>query len=380
MTPTKTAPAVPHAALFLAAVYGAMHMAVDFATVTSVYRAARSVGLGAGLPVAGGLGLGPFELVLGYDLMAFGLQLPLGILTDLLKGARIALVGGLVLALAGLCAIPVSAVATMVLAGLGNALFHLGAGAVVLSAAQGRAGPAGVFVAPGALGLGLGIWFGRTGVAPAWPIAGLVVAGLVASFFLRHPEPEGVPLAPAHTPANELKRAAWLAVLALLVVSVGIRSFVGFAGTYQCNKTSLLIMAGVPVAGFLGKLFGGFVSDRLGWIDTTVGALLVSAPLIAYSGGSPYAAVVGLLIFQMTMPVTLTAAYVALPTMPATAFGLPCLALIAGALPTFYPWGRAVYGSHLFLGLILASALAIYLALVLLGIRQSPMARRKGAG
>jgi hypothetical protein len=82
----------------------------------------------------------------------------------------------------------------------------------------------------------------------------------------------------------------------------------------------------------------------------------------------------------MTMPVTLTAAYVALPKMPATAFGLPCLALIAGALPTFYPWGRAVYGSHLFLGLILASALAVYLALVLLGMRQSATASRKGAG
>jgi FSR family fosmidomycin resistance protein-like MFS transporter len=373
MTPTETAHAEAKGVLILAAACGAIHMAVDFATVTATYRAARSV--------AGPGFWGFFEIMLGYDLTAFALQFPLGLATDWLKGARIAMVGGLVLTLACLFTIPVSSVATMAVAGIGNALFHLGAGAIVLVAAQGRAGPAGVFVAPGALGLGLGIWFGRGGVAPAWPISALVAAGLVVAFFLRDAAPRGVPLAPPHKPAKDLGRTAWSAVLALVLLSVAIRSFVGFAGTYQCDKTSMLFIAGVPVAGFLGKLVGGFVSDRVGWIDTSVGALLVSAPLIAYSGGSLYTAVVGLLIFQMTMPVTLTAAYLLMPKMPATAFGLPCVALIAGALPTFYPsWGRRLYGSHQFLVLIVASALAVYLALALLGMRSSATASRKAPG
>jgi FSR family fosmidomycin resistance protein-like MFS transporter len=372
MTATENTHAEAKGALLLAAICGAIHMAVDFATVTATYRAARAV--------AGPGFFGPFEIVLGYDLMAFGLQLPLGVATDLLRWARIALVGGLVLTLAGLFAVPVSVVGTMALAGLGNALFHLGAGAMVLSAAQGRAGPAGVFVAPGALGLGLGIWFGRGGVAPAWPISALVVIGLVAAFLLEDPKPSGVPLAPAHKPAKDLGRVACVAVLGLLLVSVAIRSFVGFAGTYQCDKTSMLIIAGVPLAGFAGKLVGGFVSDRIGWIDTSVGALLVSAPLIAYSGGVPYTALAGLFVFQITMPVTLTATYLLMPKMPATAFGLPTLALIAGAVPTFYPWGRRMYGSHLFLALIVTSALAVYLGLVLLGMRWASTASRKGAG
>jgi hypothetical protein len=76
-----------------------------------------------------------------------------------------------------------------------------------------------------------------------------------------------------------------------------------------------------------------------------------------------------LLIFQATMPVTLTAVYLLFPARPATAFGLPCLGLIAGALPTFFPAGRHLYGSHSFLVLILLSALAMLIALWLLGVR-----------
>jgi MFS transporter, FSR family, fosmidomycin resistance protein len=371
MTPPAIAASEDRSAWVIAATYGAIHLVVDFATVTAAYRAARAVGAGA---------IGPFEIMLGYDLIAFGLQLPLGIAADWLKAVRFALVGGLVLTFAGLLLIPVSAVGTMAAVGLGNALYHLGAGAAVLSSAKGRAGPAGVFVAPGAIGLGLGIWFGRTGVAPAWPIAGLVLIGLGVASVLRGPAPAGVPLAPPHKPARDLTGGAWPAVLALVLVSTVIRSFVGFGGTWQCDKTSLVIMAGVPIAGFLGKLVGGIVSDRVGWIDTSVGALLISAPLIAYGGGSAWAAVAGLFIFQMTMPVTLTAVYLLMPDKPATAFGWPCLALIAGAVPTFYPWGRQLYGSHAFAALIALSALAVYAGLKMLGVRQPAMAIRKAVG
>jgi MFS transporter, FSR family, fosmidomycin resistance protein len=371
MTPPATAIDEDRSAFALAAAYGAVHLLVDLATVTAAYRAARAVGPGF---------LGPFEIVLGYDLVAFGLQLPLGIAADWLNAARRALVGGLALTLCGLFLIPVSAVATMAVVGLGNALFHLGAGAAVLTAAKGRAGPAGVFVAPGAIGLGLGIWFGRSGVAAAWPISGLVAIGLVATVFLRGPRPKDAPIAFFQKPARQIERVKWSAVLALLLLSVAIRSFVGFAGTFRCDKTSMLIIAGVPLAGFAGKLVGGIVSDRAGWIDTSVGALLVSAPLIAYGGGSAYAVVAGLLIFQMTMPVTLTAVYLLMPDKPATAFGWPCLALIAGAMPTFYPWGKALYGSHAFAALIVVSALVLCFGLKMLGVHQTPTAIRKGAG
>jgi hypothetical protein len=51
------------------------------------------------------------------------------------------------------------------------------------------------------------------------------------------------------------------------------------------------------------------------------------------------------------------------PRWPATAFGLPCLALIAGSFPTFFPAGKQLFGRSAFVLLIAASAAILALAL-----------------
>ena len=51
------------------------------------------------------------------------------------------------------------------------------------------------------------------------------------------------------------------------------------------------------------------------------------------------------------------------PRWPATAFGLPCLALIAGSFPTFFPAWKQLFGRSAFVLLIAASAAILALAL-----------------
>jgi MFS transporter, FSR family, fosmidomycin resistance protein len=341
----------------LAVILGVMHASVDFGSVSAVMRASR---------VAESDLLTPFAVVIGYDLIAFALQAPLGLLVDRFKASRWALLVGLLLTAASLLLVGVSAPVTMIVAGLGNALFHLGAGALVLIASQGRAGPSGLFVAPGALGLGLGIWLGRRASSPLWPLTVLLLACWVVAAWIRTDRATAPPPRPRAGSVTPLIVAG---ILCALLVSVTVRSFVGFGGCYQCHKT-LLIVFGIPIAGFGGKLIGGLISDRVGWLETSVAALLISAPLIAFSHGSPYVALPGLLIFQITMPVTLSAVYLLLPKWPATSFGLPPLALVAGAIPTFYPQGKQLFGSALFFTLICVSAAAMIVGLALLGIRR----------
>ncbi|MBI5610037.1 MAG: hypothetical protein HY902_14275, partial [Deltaproteobacteria bacterium] len=329
----------------LPVIYGAMHMLVDLTTVTAITRAAG---------FAEDDLLGPFGLVLGYDLLAFGLQLPLGYAVDRLGALRGALVAGLALSALGLGLVPYSAAGTMVVAGVGNALFHLGAGALVLVGARGRAAPTGVFVAPGALGLGLGMALGRAADLPTWPLFLVLAAAIVAAGRVRNPRPQQ-PLnfndQKVGAFLSSERAALWWTVLGLVFASVMVRSFVGFASARGCPK-SLVLLAGIPLAGFLGKTLGGLVSDRVGWVETSVGALVLSAPMIALAGYTPWGLLPGLVIFQATMPVTLTAAYLLMPRYPATAFGLPCLGLVLGALPTFFD-DMGVYARGLFLALIL---------------------------
>lgn len=329
---------------------GVAHFAVDAACVTAVLRAS---------PPDDMIGVAAWAFVLGYDLLAFAGQVPVGWLVDRLHARREAALAGLLLAAAALSLGPGGGRATMLTAGVGNALFHVGAGAMVLAGSRGRATPLGLFVAPGALGLGLGIRLGRKMVeVPAWPLLVAVGLGVVIVLAVRDRRAEHEPEEP---PVPVLAGVLWLGMVALLGFSVAIRSFVGAVGCDACPKLEL-VAVGLPITGFVGKLVGGFLADRFGWLDVGVAALLASAPLIAFSGGDPWLVLPGLLVFQMTMPVTLAAVFRLMPRRPGVAFGALCLALVLGILPAYVPGGWHPTGVPV-LVLVLASAAALYVAL-----------------
>jgi FSR family fosmidomycin resistance protein-like MFS transporter len=310
--------------------------------------------------------------VLGYDLLAFAGQAPLGWLTDRFGMRRGAALAGLLLTAAALLAGRDAGVAVLFIAGAGNALFHVGAGAMVLAGSHGRAAPAGVFVAPGALGLGLGLLLGRKFLSvPLWPWLFAIAAAMLMVLLVATPTPSSEPApSTAASAARGLSRLEIFCIAALLAVSVGVRSLVGTVGCDGCPR-GLFLMVTLPLAAFAGKLSGGFLADRFGWIDLSVVALLASAPLLAFSGGDPWLALPGLLIFQMTMPVTLAAMMRLVPARPAFGFGLLCFALVAGTLPAYLPRGWRPQGLPLFF-LVLGSTAALYLALRwLLAPRQS---------
>jgi FSR family fosmidomycin resistance protein-like MFS transporter len=255
----------------------------------------------------------------------------------------------------------------MAVAGLGNALFHVGAGAAALSVDPGRASAPGIFVGPGALGLAAGLFLGRTGEVPTVPfVLGLALAaGVVMS--LGNVRPPATLPTPRPVPS-----AVWV-IAVLLLFSIAIRAFVGMAGCHACPKLDWLPWA-MATAACLGKVSGGVIADRIGWARASVGALVLSAPLIAFGSGTPALMVLGMFLFQMTMPVTLVALHILWPRMPGFAFGLACVALVAGALLTSLPAARLLYGELPFLALIRVSAAALWGALHLL--KTAPRAAR----
>ena len=158
-----------------------------------------------------------------------------------------------------------------------------------------------------------------------------------------------------------------LPVAGLLLLTVAIRSFVGGGGTHALPAVNWLAV-GIPLAAFTGKLAGGVLADRYGWIRTSVGALLLSLPLLVIGKHEPWLVVIGLALFQTTMPVTLSALGLLFPGRPATAFGLSCLALVIGALFGFLPVGRQLYLDRVFVALIVVSAVGVGFALQLLAV------------
>lgn len=306
---------------------GLLHAAVDATTVSVTLRSTQLGPLPMGSTVA---------LILGYDFVAFAGQVPLGWLTDRFWSPRGAMSAGVLLTMLSLMLSGQGAIAPVVAAGLGNALFHLGAGAMVLGLGLERAGPVGVFVAPGALGLAFGMAYGPK-TNPLWPLAIAVLLLFAVAWMVERDSANHAATsqkAPTQVRGNRACAATPRAVpwlLGLLLFSVFIRSVVGSFATSGYERTELMLF-GIPVAACLGKGLGGIVADRFGWSATTTLALLCSLPFITFAPPPPLL-LLGLFFFQMTMPVTLTATARLLPQRLATAFGLTCLALVLGMLP-----------------------------------------------
>lgn len=303
---------------------GAVHLVVDLASGYLIFFDAYRAPVPRETLVA-------FALL--YNGIAFGGQAPLGAVVDRIGAYRRTAVAGVLLAalalgLARWALLP--AIATM---GLGNAAFHVGAGAHVLGISGERSRESGVFVGPGAIGITTGCWLGAQRVEIRWVlVATLALGACLAARAMRSSGAE--PRAPL-LPSARLAGWVTLTVLggACLLGSVAVRSLVGggLSGAWRGVSTDVVLALGLGACA--GKMLGGFAGDRWGWIGTTVAALLVSAPLVSWLAIYPVGAIVGMLVFQMTMPVTLKAIHHLMPSRPGLAFGIPCAALLIGALP-----------------------------------------------
>jgi FSR family fosmidomycin resistance protein-like MFS transporter len=334
-------------AMGLAMRLGGIHALVDAACVAVLYAEVALDRL-------------PYDtltaLVLLYNSLAFGLQWLVGILADLRGAYRSTAAIGTWLIAAAVVMQPLNPWAGAVLAGIGNACFHVGAGAVVLRQSHGRAGESGVFVAPGAIGVATGLWLGLNSVLWRLP----VIALLVCSSLLL---PRLIPSVTVPSVQRPRSISAWLAVpVALLLGSVAIRSAVGglLSGSWRTSAFASFALAATAMT---GKCVGGLLSDRLGWRSSSTLALLLAAPLVAVGLQRFDAALTGMVVFQSTMPVTLAAVYLAIPRRPGLAFGLPCLALLIGALPDLAGLIDPAALKPFAAPLILLSALALFVGL-----------------
>ncbi len=262
------------------------------------------------------------------------------------------------------------------MAGIGNACFHVGAGAVVLRQSHGRGAESGVFVGQGAIGLVTGVWLGFNSGLWRLPVIVLLVCSslmllrIMPSFGFgnRNCRPDlaalPVPNAPPSAAVVRPQATAFEIGLpvALLFGSVMVRSAVGclLSGSW---RTPVFVVFALAAAAMAGKCVGGLLSDRFGWRRSSTLALLLAAPLVA---AGPYrfdSALTGMLFLQFTMPVTLAAVYLAFPKWPGLAFGLPCLALFLGALPGLTGLLDPVTFKPLAAPLVLLSAVMLFVGL-----------------
>lgn len=294
-----------------------------------------------------------FNLVILYGLLAFGLQVVFGVMCDKFKSPKLFAELGIIFALLSIFFITKAPIASIVLVGIGNAIFHIGGGTISLNITPKKATAPGIYVAPGALGLFAGILIGKQGLLPMiYPII-LLLLTFVLILITKKPKID--------YQKRKIKKTNifWMIVIFILL-SIIIRSFIGFMIIFPWK--SKLILGIIFVMGvFLGKAFGGILGDKFGWMRVGVISLLISAFLLAFGANNPILGIVGIFLFNMTMPITLAAISNMFLGKPGFAFGLTVLALIIGALP-FYAEFK-ITNNLFYFATIIISAVAICIGL-----------------
>jgi len=266
-----------------------------------------------------------WTVLLLYNACAFAAQMPMGLLADAWnRNLPFAAVGVMLIALAyPLAAIPFG---SAILMGLGNGAFHVGAGLEVLNDSDTRSGPLGLFVSPGAIGLYLGTAYGTFWFSNRWIVYLLLFGTLLLLFGSAADKKEALRSENAPFVLQPSKEAA-RSLLALFAV-VMLRSALGMTKAFSSSVAWAMLPA-LCVAG--GKAAGGFLADRFGMRAVSIVSLVLCSVLLCIpTDGTRLSA---LLLFNMTMPLTLRKAADLLTGAKGFSFGLLTFALFVGFVP-----------------------------------------------
>lgn len=299
--------------------YTFSHFSVDFACFFILFHGFKN-SMGSLDSVAFGF--------LIYNVIAFGLQPIIGFICDNHPKIPIGMIGcGIVMISLLTLSSPWAA---LVLCALGNACFHIGGGIDSLMFANGKMFRSGIFVSTGAIGVAFGTMIGQwEKIAIYLPII-LIIASITLLIIFSQKTEVPVPC--------EFKISSNLplrAVLIFALAAIVIRSYVGGV-IPMAWKTSTSLMVLPSISACAGKALGGILGDKFGAKRVGVSTLLLSIPFLCFGKNIVLISAIGIILFNITMPITLCAVASKFPYNPGLAFGLTTLALLCGNVPAFF--------------------------------------------
>lgn len=253
-----------------------------------------------------------------YNFCAFAMQMPIGLLADIVGRNHPFALTGIGLVLLAACPLPVPL--RVVAMGLGNACYHVGGGREALLRNDKMTG-LGIFVSPGAIGIYLGTVLAQDDAVHIAVFTALAVTA--AAVWM---------VCPGGVNRNSISRPRPMLSLLMLTVVI-VRSLIGLSMESPW-KIGVFVTLGA-LAAAAGKAAGGFLGDRFGSRKAGVLSLVLASVLFLLPDVG-IAGVLGVLLFNMTMPITLRRACDAVPGMEGFGFGLLTFGLFLGYIPSAF--------------------------------------------
>ncbi len=279
-----------------------------------------------------------------YAFIAFGGQVPVGIWIDKVREVKSFSLIAILLMIGAVVISYFNVFWAILFSASASAIIHVCGGAVCYQLEKGKSTLAGIFTSPGVVGLIIGGILGASSFAYFYVFIALL---LVILFFLSKLD------FPLYATSNSNETIELLDthdfVMLILLLSIALRSLFWniFHVMSYGNNLQLLSLA---VAAFLGKLMGGFFSDKIGWKKWIFVTLLLSVLFLTFGKQYFPLVCVGIVCLQSAVPITMVLVQHQIKNSPATGAGLALgFSIILAGLPSYVQQFRNIQTNTLFL-------------------------------
>ena len=266
-----------------------------------------------------------------YDGLAFVPQSLIGYFSDLYPKIRIDYLGIMLLfaSIFMLSFTDINIYVMLIILCLGNCCLHISGAENTLKNSNGKLSHSAIFVAGGSFGVITGKLLATTSLQP-WILLLLILtmvpfAMLANTYFNEESNCEKF---------DYVNKKSLLIIL-LIVLVVIVRGYLGYGIPTQWNKTILQTVILYVTMG-LGKALGGILSDRFGIRKIATISTLLSILFLCFGNNIMLVSLIGVMLFSMTMPITLAMLVSVLKNKPGLAFGLTTIGLFLGTVPIFF--------------------------------------------
>ena len=237
-----------------------------------------------------------------YNLIAFGGQYPVALLLEKISSPKKFLLLAYGLNIVAVICFTFSPQLSIVAAGIASAIYHVAGGTVC--AEKNRATNIGLFAAPGVAGLILGGYLAYERIFINW---WLLIAAIIVFVFISLTSFAGknnqVVLKEESQSNKKFSLDGHDYIMIFLLTIISLRSVIW--DIFQLiHENNYRWLSAIAMAAFIGKLTGGWLSDRVGWRLYTFVSLTLATPLITFFKDELFLFCIGIGLLQSSIPAT----------------------------------------------------------------------------
>lgn len=264
-----------------------------------------------------------------YDGLAFVPQPIIGYINDKYPKLNISLIGCVLLLLGLIIYILNTGIfLPLIIICLGNCCLHIGGAETTLRNSKGKLSHSALFVGGGSFGV----------------ITGKLLSNIISIYWLFPLVITMIPfimLASTYNDNNTSefnyhnKKLNYGLIILLTVFVVTVRGYMGYGIPTSWNKTVFQTILLYFTMG-IGKSLGGILADIFGVKKIAILSTLLAIPFLCFGDNYMLISLIGVMMFSMTMSITLAVLTSVLKNTPGLAFGLTTIGLFLGTVPMFF--------------------------------------------